>query len=89
MTVKQLAGGEISSNEIAGEDPWTVAKSLGLGWNLGNQLDAHNSGVANETAWGNQKTTQALFDKLAAAVLLPYVFLLHGWDILETPPVMK
>ena len=54
VTVKQLAGGEISSNEIAGEDPWTVAKSLGLGWNLGNQLDAHNSGVANETAWGNK-----------------------------------
>lgn len=89
MTVKQLAGGEISSNEIAGEDPWTVAKSLGLGWNLG------NSWMRIIVVWpmkrrGNQKTTQALFDKLAAAwVLLPYVFLLHGWDILETPPVMK
>ena len=84
VTVKQLAGGEISSNEIAGEDPWTVAKSLGLGWNLGNQLDAHNSGVANETAWGNQKTTQALFDKLAAAgittVRIPVTWMGHIGD---------
>ena len=84
VTVKQLAGGEISSNEIVGEDPWTVAKSLGLGWNLGNQLDAHNSGVANETAWGNQKTTQALFDKLAAAgittVRIPVTWMGHIGD---------
>lgn len=34
VTVKQLAGGEISSNEIAGEDPWTVAKS-GIGLESG------------------------------------------------------
>ena len=61
-----------------------AAKSLGLGWNLGNQLDAHNSGVANETAWGNQKTTQALFDKLAAAgittVRIPVTWMGHIGD---------
>lgn len=87
--MKQLAGGEISSNEIAGEDPWTVAKSLGLGWNLGNQLDAHNSGVANETAWGIKRRHRLYLINWLLRVLLPYVFLLHGWDILETPPVMK
>ena len=32
---KQLAGGEISSNEIAGEDPWTVAKKSGIGLESG------------------------------------------------------
>lgn len=39
---------------------------VGLGWNLGNQLDAHANGVANETCWGNPKATQALFNKLKA-----------------------
>lgn len=39
---------------------------VGLGWNLGNQLDAHVNGVANETSWGNQPATQVLFDKLKA-----------------------
>ena len=50
---------EPGSNEIAGKTPWAVAKSLGLGWNLGNQLDAHSNGVANDTIWGNRKAPQA------------------------------
>lgn len=78
VEVKQLAGG---SGEIEGGDVWAVARELGLGWNLGNQLDAHVDGVANETAWGNQKTTQALFDKLAAAgitsVRIPVTWMGH------------
>ena len=72
---------EPGSNEITGETPWAVAKSLGLGWNLGNQLDAHSNGVANETIWGNRKATQALFDKLAAAgittVRIPVTWMGH------------
>lgn len=40
------------------------ARSLSPGWNLGNQLDAHNNGVAGETAWGNQATTSELFERL-------------------------
>ena len=28
--------------------------SMGIGWNLGNQLDAHINGVSGETFWGNQ-----------------------------------
>ena len=39
---------------------------VGLGWNLGNQLDAHVNGIANETSWGNAKATQTLFNKLKA-----------------------
>lgn len=46
--------GEVSSIE--------VARKMGLGWNLGNQFDAYNNGVADETAWGNKKATQATFD---------------------------
>jgi endoglucanase len=40
-----------------------VAAELGLGWNLGNTLDAHVNGVtglASETSWGNPKTTRKL-----------------------------
>jgi endoglucanase len=66
---------------IEGGDAWAVAKALGLGWNLGNQLDAYANEVANETSWGNQKTTQALFDKLAAAgitsVRIPVTWMGH------------
>lgn len=78
VTIQQLAG---TSGEIETGNAWEVAKALGMGWNLGNQLDAHNSGVANETAWGNQKTTQALFDKLAGAgitsVRIPVTWMGH------------
>jgi endoglucanase len=62
-------------------DPLPVIKSLGLGWNLGNQLDAHNNGVSNETLWGNSKTTQEAFNKIAAtgiqSVRIPVTWLGH------------
>ena len=42
----------------------TISYSMGLGWNLGNQMDAQNNGVSCETCWGNQETNQQVFDKL-------------------------
>ena len=78
VTVVQAAGEEAT---VEGETPYEIAASLGLGWNLGNQLDAHNSGVAEETAWGNRPATQALFDQVAAAgftsVRIPVTWLGH------------
>lgn len=57
------------------------AKSMGMGWNLGNQMDAYNNNVASETVWGNGKATQALFDRLAtdgiATVRIPVTWLGH------------
>lgn len=44
-----------------------VAKELGLGWNLGNQLDAHVNEMADETSWGNGKATQETLNKVKAA----------------------
>lgn len=46
-----------------------VSRSFGMGWNLGNQLDAQNTWsfptpVADETCWGNPLCTQATFDGL-------------------------
>lgn len=54
---------------VMGDENTSVgyARALGLGWNLGNQFDANNNGVAGETVWGNPKTTQQLFDKLVEA----------------------
>lgn len=43
---------------------WQMAEKLGLGWNMGNQMDAYSNDVANETCWGNAKCTQATFNKL-------------------------
>jgi len=38
-------------------------KEMGLGWNLGNTLDA----TGGETAWGNPPTTQAMIQGIAAS----------------------
>ena len=82
VTVNQLAGGD--SNSISGETPAEVANSMGLGWNLGNQLDAHNSGYADETCWGNEKATQTTFDKLAelgfTTIRIPVTWMGHIGD---------
>lgn len=67
VTVKQLAGAGAATGDITSSDPREVAAALGLGWNLGNQFDAHNNGVASETAWGNPRASQKLFDAVAAS----------------------
>lgn len=58
-----------------------VNEVLGLGWNLGNQLDAHLSGESNETCWGNAPATQTLFDAVRKAgfrsVRIPVTWLGH------------
>ena len=58
---------EAGRNGISGDTPYEVAASLGLGWNLGNQLDAFRDGVAEEAAWGNDTVTQEFFYRLADA----------------------
>ena len=40
-----------------------LARQMGVGWNLGNSLEATGS----ETAWGNPPATRALFDAVRAA----------------------
>lgn len=40
------------------------ARHLGAGWNLGNQFDSFNNGLAGETAWGNPRATSDLFKRL-------------------------
>jgi endoglucanase len=50
-------------------------EGIAVGWNLGNALDAFNQGVSKETAWGNPRITQDIFDGVKAA----------GYDIVRIP----
>lgn len=61
--------------------PANTASPLGLGWNLGNQMDAHANGVASETCWGNKAATQQTMDAVKAAgftsVRIPVTWMGH------------
>lgn len=75
-------GPETPAVPVPGDNAaWTMARKLGMGWNLGNHFDAHNNGVSGETAWGNPKATQATFNKVKAAgfstVRIPVTWLGH------------
>ena len=71
--------GEFSLEQA--KTPAEIVKAMGLGWNLGNQMDAHENGVSNETCWGNPETTQKLFYKLKEAgiqtVRIPITWMGH------------
>lgn len=62
--------GDINAQALSGDtlknaDTEAILEDMGLGWNLGNSLDATlGSGLDAETSWGNPKTTQALIDKV-------------------------
>jgi endoglucanase len=45
------------------------------GWNLGNSLDSHNSGIGGETTWGNPQITQQLMNGVKTA----------GFNIIRIP----
>ncbi len=67
----KVAQGAGSESAISGmpDDASLVAKYMGMGWCLGNQFDAHDNGVAGETAWGNPACTQETMNALRAAGL--------------------
>jgi endoglucanase len=49
-------------------DAMALSVKMGIGWNLGNSLEACSSSTsASETLWGNPKTTQALIDAVKVA----------------------
>lgn len=81
VEVRQEAKGDDPVPQPGENAAWQVMRKLGMGWNLGNQLDAHNNGVAGETFWGNPKASQALFYKLKEAgyksVRIPVTWLGH------------
>lgn len=77
----QTVDDQVPETGIGPQTAYEVAEWLGMGWNLGNQMDAHAGGVASETCWGNPETAQAAFDKVKAAgfssVRIPVTWLGH------------
>ncbi len=53
--------------EPVAPEPAPQTFSLGIGWNLGNQLDAYDNELASETAWGNKAATRATFQAVKDA----------------------
>lgn len=51
------------SSQMSALNSVEFANQFGLGWNLGNSLEA----IGGETAWRNPKTTQQLIDSIKAA----------------------
>ena len=54
------SSGKAEWNELSQTE---ITKAMGLGWNLGNQLEANNAGFPEETAWGNPEITEELILK--------------------------
>jgi aryl-phospho-beta-D-glucosidase BglC (GH1 family) len=65
-------GGTMSDRNVM---QYFMEEDILLGWNLGNTMDAHNSGNVSETAWNNPTVTQALFHGVKA----------QGIDIVRIP----
>ncbi len=57
-----------------------ITRAMGLGWNLGNQLEASINGMPSETAWGNPVITEKLIQTVKNAgfstVRIPVSYLL-------------
>lgn len=43
-----------------------ITDAMGVGWNVGNQLEASSNGTPNETAWQSTKITKELIDAVKA-----------------------
>lgn len=58
----------VDSEELtAPVDPIALCKSITIGWNLGNSLDATGNGYNSETSWGNPVVTKELIDAVREA----------------------
>ena len=87
LPVSQAAKEVIKDPVLADNAAVRRSMELGLGWNMGNHMDAINNGVSSETAWGNPKATQATFDGVKAAgftsVRIPVTWMGHIGDAPE------
>lgn len=62
-------------------EPIQFALSMGIGWNLGNNFDAHYDCESGETRWGNKEVTEQTFKALSKAgfrsVRIPITWMGH------------
>jgi endoglucanase len=72
MSLSALPFISAQAQDVSSMTPKQIAADMGVGWNLGNTLDAHDSGshkkmgLESETYWGNPKATKALIDAVKA-----------------------
>lgn len=61
-----------------------ITSAMGMGWNLGNQLEASNAGIPSETTWGNPVITEDLIKTVKEqgfkTVRIPVSYLLKIGD---------
>lgn len=63
-TIAETAAAEKSNwDELDGAQ---ITAAMGMGWNLGNQLEASSNGTPSETAWGNPEIKKELIDTVKA-----------------------
>ena len=69
VTISQSASAlnVVSDKTGMDNDAAALASKLGIGWNLGNSLEATSTTSAGETSWGNPKTSQTLINAVKAA----------------------
>ena len=67
FTIHQAGKTIVPDPTLPDNEAVAMARKLGFGWNLGNQMEAHNNGVPSETAWTGVPCTQETFNKVAAA----------------------
>lgn len=61
--VTEAAAAENTWDEL---DQTAITAAMGMGWNLGNQLEASSNKVPSETAWGNPTITEDLIKAVKA-----------------------
>lgn len=61
--VTEAAAAENTWDEL---DQTAITAAMGMGWNLGNQLEASSNKVPNETTWGNPTITEDLIKAVKA-----------------------
>lgn len=61
--VTEAAAADNSWDEL---DQTAITAAMGMGWNLGNQLEASSNKVPNETTWGNPTITEDLIKAVKA-----------------------
>ncbi len=65
ITIRQ--SGDPSVAGIRGDSVEDIMLAMGMGWNLGNQMDAYEGTTPDETCWKNGECTQATMDAVVAA----------------------
>ena len=72
MSLSALPFISAQAQDVSSMTPKQIAADMGVGWNLGNTLDAHDGtnhkkmGLESETYWGNPKATKELIDAVKA-----------------------